>query len=363
MERSMQRILTGAAFVVAAVGFACGTATGEPGKGGDKAAKKKDAAVSSPAPAGGSNGAVAQIGDQAITMQQLDTQAAGQLMKVRQEEFEIRKTVLDGLINDQILGKEATAKGLTREKLMENEVTAKLGDPPAAEVDAFYEQNKTRFGTQPKEQVTPQIAAMLKSQKSADAQRDYLKTLRAKYNVKVMMEPPRVQVSLDNDPVKGSEKAPVTIVEFSDYQCPYCSRAEQTVQEVLKKYGDKVRFVYRDYPLSFHPNAEGAAIASECAHEQGKFWEMHDAMFANQAKLGKDDLVTTAAGLGMDKDKFKSCLDTGKYKDEVQKDFADGQKYGVTGTPTFFINGIMMVGARGPESFQEIIDQELERKN
>ena len=161
----------------------------------------------------------------------------------------------------------------------------------------------------------------------------------------------------------GPDNAPVTIVEFSDYQCPYCSRAETTVQEVLKKYGDKVRFVYRDYPLSFHPNAENAAIGAGCAKDQGKFWEMHGAMFNNQAKLGKDDLVATAAGLGMDKDKFKACLDAGKHKDEVQKDFQDGMKYGVTGTPTFFINGIMMVGARDVNSFAEIIGQELERKN
>src|SRR5262249_20098487 len=155
---------------------------------------------------------------------------------------------------------------------------AKVPEPPKTEVDAFYEQNKARFGTQTKEQVTPQIAAMLRSQKMAEAQRDYLKDLKTKYGVKVMMDPPRGSVSLDDDDVKGPQSAPVTIVEFSDYQCPYCSRAETTVQEVLKKYGDKVRFVYRDYPLSFHPNAEIAAIGSDCAKEQGKFWEMHNAM-------------------------------------------------------------------------------------
>jgi len=111
-------------------------------------------------------------------------------------------------------------------------------------------------------------------------------------------------------------------VEFSDYQCPYCSRAETTVQEVLKKYGDKVRLVYRDYPLQFHPNANIAAQASECAKDQGKFWEMHNAMFANQAKLTQPELVETAATIaGIDKDKFKTCLDSGKFKDEVQKDF------------------------------------------
>ena len=135
------------------------------------------------------------------------------------------------------------------------------------------------------------------------------------------------------------------------------------MQEVLKKYGDKMRFMYRDYPLTFHPNAETAAIGAQCAQEQGKLWEMHQAISANQAKLAASDLVETAGGIGLDKEKFKSCIDTGKYKSEVQKDFQDGVKYGVSGTPTFFINGIMIVGARGADAFGEIIDQELERRN
>ena len=126
-------------------------------------------------------------------------------------------------------------------------------------------------------------------------------------------------------------------------------------------YGDKVRLVYRDYPLSFHPNAENAAMASECAEEQGKYWEMHKAMFANQQKLGAPELIETAGGLGLDKDKFKTCLDSGKFRPEVQKDFQDGQKVGVTGTPTFFINGVMIVGARDVASFSDIIDRELDR--
>jgi protein-disulfide isomerase len=363
MVRPIQRFLILAAVVGATASFACGAATGEPGKGGDKGAKKKDAATSAVVPATASRGQAAVIGDTIITFDQLDAKAAGALMKVRQDEYDIRRQALDGLINEQLMDKEAAAKGVTREKLLETEVNAKVAEPAKTAVDAFYEENKARFGTQTKEQVAPQIAAMLRSQQMGEAQRDYLKGLRDKYGVKVMMDPPRVEVSLDDDAIKGPENAPITIVEFSDYQCPYCSRAETTVLEVLKKYGDKVRFVYRDYPLSFHPNAENAAIGAGCAKDQGKFWEMHGAMFANQNKLAKDDLVATAAGLGMDKDKFKACLDAGKYKDEVQKDFQDGQKYGVTGTPTFFINGIMMVGARDVNSFAEIISQEMERKN
>ncbi|HEV8701479.1 MAG TPA: thioredoxin domain-containing protein [Candidatus Polarisedimenticolia bacterium] len=352
MQHRNKQVLYLAALVSAATVFACAAATGDTAKEG----KGKKGAASA-----ASDSAAAVIGDKTITMAELDAKAAGALVKVRQDEYEARRQVLESLINDEIMAKEAAAKSKTKEELTKAEITDKVPEPAQADVDAFYEQNKARFGAQTKEQLAPQITAMLKNQKMADTQRAYYKSLRDKYGVKTMLEPPRVQVALDDDPVKGPAKAPITIVEFSDYQCPYCSRAETTVTEVLKKYGDKIRLVYRDYPLSFHQNANVAAQASECAEEQGKFWEMHGAMFANQSKLAATDLVETAATIGLEKDKFKACLDSGKYKDEVQKDFEDGQKAGVTGTPTFFINGIPMVGARDVNSFAEIIDTELER--
>jgi len=349
MQLRSKQILYLAALVSAAAVFACGAATGDTGKD----AKGKKGATDSTA--------AAVIGDKTITLADLDAKAAGALVKVRQDEYEARRQTLEALINDEVMAKEAAATKKTKEELAKAEIADKVPDPPQADVDAFYEQNKARFGAQTKEQLAPQITAMLKNQKMADVQRTYYKTLRDKYGVKTMLEPPRVQVAQDDDSAKGPAKAPITIVEFSDYQCPYCSRAETTVTDVLKKYGDKIRLVYRDYPLSFHQNANVAAQASECAKEQGKFWEMHGAMFANQSKLAATDLVETAATIGLEKDKFKSCLDSGKYKDEVQKDFEDGQKAGVTGTPTFFINGIPMVGARDVNSFAEIIDSELER--
>jgi protein-disulfide isomerase len=341
------RLSTVLALVCAAT-FACNTATGE--------ATKKQGGSTSP-------GAVAAtIGGQAITLDELDARAAASLMKVKQQEYEARKQALDDLVNERLLEKEAAARSTTVEKLMEAEVQAKVSETTPKEIDDYYEQNKARFGAQTKEQVVPQISGMLRGQKMAAAQAAFLKGLRDKHVVKVLLDPPRVEVALDDDAAKGPAKAPITIVEFSDYQCPYCSRAEDVVMKVLEKYGDKVRFVYRDYPLTFHQNAQGAAEAAECADEQGKFWDMHAAMFKNQQKLAATDLVETASGLGLNKDKFKACLDTGKFREEVQKDFADGARYGVTGTPTFFINGIMMVGARPIESFSEIIEAELARQ-
>jgi protein-disulfide isomerase len=354
MNRSLQRFLMVATVMGATAVFACGAATGIAGKRGDKDKKKADRASESTA---------AIVGDRSISIQELDEKATGALMKVRQQEFEVRSKVLEQIIDEELLNREAESRQLTPDKLIEAEVTSKATEPPQSEVDAFYEQNKGRFGAKTKEQMVPQISAMLRSQKVAGVQQEFMKSLREKYGVKVMIEPPRVDVALGDDPFKGPEDAPVTIVAFSDYQCPFCSRAETTVQQVLQKYGDKVRLVVRDFPLSFHQNAETASMGAACAGEKGKFWEMHGAMFANQAKLSATDLVDTAGGLGLDKDEFKACIDSGKYRAKIRKDMEDGQKYGVTGTPTFFINGIMLVGARGPEEFYDVIDRELALAN
>jgi len=169
-------------------------------------------------------------------------------------------------------------------------------------------------------------------------------------------------VDEDDDPVLGKANAPVTIVSFEDYQCPFCKRAfEQTFPQLKKEYIDtgKVKYVYRDFPLSFHPNAEPAAEAAECADEQGKFWEYHDAVFQNQDRLGKELYLELAGKLGLDANKFTQCIESGKYKQEVGDDFNYGSSIGVSGTPTFFINGVKLVGAQPYEAFKQLIDAEL----
>jgi len=174
----------------------------------------------------------------------------------------------------------------------------------------------------------------------------------------------RTSISADDDPTKGSESAPVTIIEFSEYQCPYCKRFfDQTLSLIEKNYIEtgKVKYVFRDFPLSFHQYAQKAAEASECADEQGKFWQYHDKLFENQNALSVESLKQYAKDLGLNAAKFDSCLDSGAMASEVQKDFADGSEYGVSGTPAFFINGIKVVGAQPYSVFEEIIEQELNK--
>ena len=174
--------------------------------------------------------------------------------------------------------------------------------------------------------------------------------------------PSKIEVDLDDDPVLGKKDAPIIIVSFEDYQCPFCGRAfQQTFPLIKKNYVDtgKVKMVFRDFPLSFHPEAQPAAEASECADEQGKFWEYHDALFNNQQSLGQALYTQIAEELKLDTAKFKQCLDSGKYTQEVQDDFNYGAQLGVSGTPTFFVNGIRLVGAQPYEAFQQVIEAEL----
>ncbi len=171
-----------------------------------------------------------------------------------------------------------------------------------------------------------------------------------------------VEVSADDDTVKGDPNAPVTIIEFSDYECPFCTRFwSDTLPQITKEYIDtgKVKHVYRDFPLGFHTSAQKAAEASECAGDQDMYWEMHDKLYKNNNALAVSDLKGYAAELGLDTDAFNTCLDSGKYEDEVKSDMADGEAAGVTGTPGFFINGKKLVGAQPFSAFKQIIDTEL----
>ena len=175
-------------------------------------------------------------------------------------------------------------------------------------------------------------------------------------------EPVDMVALMDDDAVKGEESAPVTIVEFSDFECPYCSRFySQTLSQIEENYIDtgKVKMVHRDYPLPFHGNAQKAAEATECADDQGKFWEMHDMLYENNTALSVDNIKGYAAELGLNTGDFDSCLDSGKYYDEVQKDMADGSAAGVTGTPGFLINGELVVGAQPYAVFEQAIEKAL----
>ncbi|MBI3072412.1 MAG: thioredoxin domain-containing protein [Deltaproteobacteria bacterium] len=317
-------------------------------------------------PAGDS--AVAKVGDTSITFATLLDKSKNQLGPVKTEyltkRHEILKGALDEMVEQKLLDLEAKARSIDRGALLKAEVDSKVPAPSDDEIKKFYEMVKDRL-EEPFDKVKPEITKYLQKTGVVKIRGEFLKTLRAKYKVELNLpapEVPRVEVSEAGAPSMGPPNAPVKIIEFSDFECPFCSRGAKTIKEVVQKYGAKVRLAFRDYPLPFHQNAKKAHEAALCAHDQGKFWEMHDKLFDNQKALGVDALKGYAKELAIDTAKFNECLDSGKKGAIVEKGLEDGQKAGVNGTPAFFINGRVVSGAQPLEAFSEIIDAELARK-
>ncbi len=303
---------------------------------------------------------VATVDGQPIYDEDLASSVQGQLLPLRNQEYEIKKKALDNLIEQKMLEAAAKKKGLTTEKLLDQEVNSKVPEPSDAEIEGYYFGLKVKS---PLADVKTQLKESLKQTKAQPLRQDYLKTLRADSKVVVLLSAPRVEVAYDPARLRGNPKAPVMIVEFSDYQCPYCHQVEPTVTQVLAKYGDKVSLSYRDFPLTqIHSQAQIAAVASRCALEQGKFWEYHDQLFT-ASKLEKDALIEYARNLKLDDKQFGSCLTGEKYKADIDKDLQEGKQAGISGTPGFFINGVMLSGAQGQDAFARVIDEELARKS
>jgi protein-disulfide isomerase len=300
-----------------------------------------------------------------VTYGELREKLAPQFDDLEKRKQELIKRGLEGYVLEQVVEAEAKKRGLANaDAFIKAEIEDKVPAPPEAEISKIFEQAKSS-GQLPAEvtleQVKPEIIKMLTDGPRREKAQALFTELKAKADIQTMLPVKRTEVAATG-PGKGPEGAPITIVEFSDFQCPFCSKALASVDEVMKAYDGKVRLVFRHFPLEFHKQAPKAAEASMCAADQNKFWEMHDKLFANQQALMPDDLKKHAAELGLDAARFNECLDSGKHAATVTKDFEEGKKAGVTGTPAFFINGIALSGALPPEEFKSIIDAELKKK-
>jgi protein-disulfide isomerase len=312
----------------------------------------------SPAPAKGAP-PLATVDGQAITEDELAPLVQGQLRPLRDQEYQIKKKALDNLINQKLVDAEAKKKGVTTDKLYEQEADAKVPEPTDAELNAIYAVQKEQIN-RPFEEVKPQLQQSLKKAKIQQARQEYSARLREQAKIAVLLSPPKVQVTFDPKRVKGNPKARVMIVEFSDFQCPYCGQVEATLKSVLAKHEGVVALAFRDMPISqIHPFAQGAAEAARCAGEQGKFWEYHDLLFADQGALDRSGLVAKAAKLQLDPKQFETCISSEKYKSQVQQDNQEGMRAGVSGTPGFFINGVFISGAQPEATFEKIIAEQL----
>lgn len=336
---------------------ATGGATSQAGP----AAQKREAAQSGDAKEQtGADAVVATVGAHTVTRQELEQQVRAKLVEIDNQRYEALSEGLEQLIANELYAQEAKTRGTTVEALVKQEVQDKIADPSADQIQQVYEASKEQIGDQSLDSIKPQIITFLRQQGQAERSEAFIAELKTKYKTTVMLRPPVVDVGDGGRLARGNANAPVTIIEFSDYECPFCKRAVATVNQVLSTYGDKVRFVYRDYPLPFHPHARPAAEAARCAQDQGKFWEYHDKVFASE-DLSNERLKSLAGEVGLDQAKFDACLASEPFAAAIDKDAADGGEAGVNGTPAFFINGRMLSGAQPFEKFKEVIDDELSR--
>jgi protein-disulfide isomerase len=302
---------------------------------------------------------VATVDGQPIYEQDLMSVAGPSLLELRNQEYKVKREALDKLILKKLVEAEAKKKGVTAEEFLQQEVDSKVAAPSDEEAKGYYLAGKNQT-TLPFDQIKSQIKQLLKNSETQQAREKYADSLRTKTEVAVLLRPPTLDVAYDPVRVKGDPKAPVTIVEFADFQCPFCKKTEATLKEVLAKYNGRVKLAYRDFPLrEIHPHAEKAAEGARCAGEQGKFWEYHDTLLEDQSKLDEAGLVQRAARLKLDEKAFQACLASGKFKDKVEADLQEGTKAGVVGTPGFFIDGVFLNGAQPEAEFEKIIDTEL----
>lgn len=322
------------------------------------------AALGLPVPAVAASEPLAEVDGEAITAEEVEKALGAPLAKLQEQIYNLKRAKVEALIGERLLAREAVRRGTSVPALLEAEVTAKVGPVTEQEVEAFYQANKA--GIQIDEGAAQeQIKAYLQNQKLAVRREAFVQSLRSEANVVVHLQAPQVfraDVTVGGAPFKGSATAPVTIVKFDDFHCPFCKRVQPTLAQLLARYGDKLRIVHRDFPIDgLHPEARRAHEAARCAYEQGQFWPYHDTLYAHAPEASPEQLKAYAREVGLDLAAFDQCVSSGKYRAAVQQDVEEGGRVGVSGTPTFFINGRLLTGALPVDRFVQMIEEELAR--
>lgn len=311
------------------------------------------------------SGIAATVGDEVITNQRLDVLLGSKLMETRLDIYRMKRERLDQLIIELILDKEAKKQGKTVDNLVEQIAPASGATVEEAEIDKYMQDNRARLqeyrGSLP--DLRQRIGAFLGQQKRSEVIKNYVQALEPQYGVRILVPmpfPPKVNVDIAGAPTLGPPDAPVTVVEFSDYECPACRGTHEVVKQVRAAYGGRVQWIYKEYPLKRHKDAFKAAEASHCAEDQGKFWEYQERLFT-APDLSPDKLVSMAVELGMSQEKFSQCLQDSIHKPLVEKNVRDAVQAGLDRTPSFMINGKVYAGSPSLDTFRGMIDEELRR--
>ncbi|MHB8381775.1 MAG: thioredoxin domain-containing protein [Candidatus Binataceae bacterium] len=307
------------------------------------------------------NSVVATVGTHKITNADVDAKIKPQMAALEGKIFDLKHAAIESMADDYLLEQAAAREHLSVDDYVKKYIVAPTPKVTEAEAKQYFDAHKGN-STITFPQIKARLLSLMQDQRDSEQRDKLLAGLRKSEPLKILLKAPRTEVASAGRPAIGPANAPVTIVEFSDFQCPFCERAEPTVKQVITKYGDKVRLVYIDFPLPMHSHALDAAKAAQCADQQGKFWPYHDQLFANQSKLTPVDLKATAKKVGLDTTKFDACFDQAKTEATVQRELEQGKALGIDGTPTFYVNGRQLVGAQPIDAFSGVIDDELAAK-
>jgi predicted DsbA family dithiol-disulfide isomerase len=301
---------------------------------------------------------LATVNGKEITLQQVDESVAASILPLQQQLYAIRKVALDNLITAALLESEARAQRVSldqlRRRLTEGEINV-----TRAQVEEAYAQNAAFFAAMSPDEARERLRLDLENQARMKHYRAAIETLRRKWTVTMNFVAP-VGVGLDESgsPARGAAKPVVTIVEFSDFECPFCRQVQDTLQRIMERYTGEVRLVFKHLPSEGHRNSLPAARAAYCAGEQDRFWQFHDALFSTP-NLSQNVINEIADRLGLGREKFQSCLSAERSRAAIVKDIETARRYRVDSTPTFLINGRLVKGALPPAEFQVLIEREL----
>ena len=302
------------------------------------------------------NSSLAVVNGDTLTTNDLEQQEGNRLLQARYQYYQAERKALDDLIDQRLLDQEAKRQRLTVDQLKKQEIEAKIKEPTEDQLEIYYEgmDSKDSF-----DKVKGKIREHIIELRTAKLTSTFMESLRLKSTIMVQLAPPMASVdSTHSAGVEGSANAPAQLIEFADFQCPYCQKVNPDLNRLLSEYKGKISIVYKDFPLPMHANAEKAAEAARCAGEQGKYWEYHNALF-NDKKLQGDDLKLEAATLKLDTAKFDDCLDSGKEAAGVNQDRTEGMNLGLSGTPSFFLNGHFFSGAVNYDQLRFMVEQQL----
>lgn len=301
---------------------------------------------------------VATVNGNDITLKQVDETVLSAISPLQQQLYAIRKVALDNLITARLLEAEARSRGVSIDELRRQFTRGEI-EVSRSQVEEAYAQNAAFFASMSPDEARERLRLDLENQLRMRRYRAGVEELRKKWTVVLKITTPE---SADDSPAKGAEKAVLTIVEFSDFECPFCAQVQDTLRQIMERYGGQVRLVFKHLPSEGHRNSLAAARAAYCAGEQDRFWQFHDALFAAR-NLSPEVLDETARRLGLGLEKFASCLGAEKSRTAVLKDMQMARQYRIDSTPSFLINGKLVKGALTFAEFQSVIERELQQSS